>query len=132
MNKNNPNSRDFKPLNMQLREKHVFFHRAYKKWKGREWEWTIDGKENHPLNSEDPEVVAFYKGFAYSRTYQLELIEQLRKMQELDKSMLDIKQSILGLTKTWEAEETVLKEEYEKEREGNIKKDVQQGVSKKA
>jgi len=54
------------------------FSHAYEAWTGYRWDWEIDGKRNDPMDSEDPQVVAFYIGFNFAKRGQ-EPIKNIKK-----------------------------------------------------
>ena len=61
------------------------FSHAYEAWTGERWNWNVNGKRNDPIESGDPEIVAFYMGFNFAKKGQVKTknlkfqIERLKK-----------------------------------------------------
>ena len=71
-----------------------YFNHAFKEWCGLMWEWTVNGESNHPIDSPNIEVVAFYKGFRAAKEGQdavLKMLSDLRRVQkDFDKIKLEL------------------------------------------
>ena len=73
---------------------HTHFSHAFQDWTGSKWDWEIDGKRNDPMDSSDPEIMAFYLGFQYAKRGQVKLkqLENSIKLQE--RNLAELKKSI--------------------------------------
>ncbi len=70
------------------------FSHAYEAWVGEKWQWSVDGVRNCPMESGDPEVVAFYMGFNFAKKGQVKT-KNLKK--EIEKLKSEFKERVKHL-----------------------------------
>ena len=59
------------------------FSHAYEAWTGVRWQWTVDGSHNCPMESGDPEIVAFYMGFNFAKKGQVKTKNLKKEIERL-------------------------------------------------
>jgi len=80
-----------------LHKENKDFCYAYESWRGEKWEWKIGREQNHPMNSGDKEIEAFYQGFMAAKRghkYYLEKIKTIQNIEEQIKLLVkDLKKN---------------------------------------
>ena len=71
-----------------------YFNHAHKDWSGKEWEWTVNGKPNHPMDSSDPQVRAFYQGFRAAKGGQDAVLRMFNRLKTIQKDFDDLKREL--------------------------------------
>lgn len=80
--------------------KYRHFNYAYEFWAGDKWEWTNkDGTPNHPMDSDDATIKAFYTGFTLARKGQKLLIEKTQELERIRVKLNEIERHVNAYSK---------------------------------
>jgi len=82
-----------------MEKRYMHFNYAFEHWTGKKWEWKINGEQNHPMDSEDPTVRAFYTGFILARKGQKFLQDKMKELKNVELKLNQIKRDIAKYSK---------------------------------
>lgn len=80
--------------NKMITKNQKYFNHAFEEWSGKMWEWTINGKPNHPMDSKDKEVIAFYLGFRAAKKGQDAVLGMFRSLKSIQKDFDSLKNEL--------------------------------------
>lgn len=78
-----------------MEKKYRYFTNAFEDWTGNKWVWkNEDGTQNHPMDSGDERIIAFYMGFLMGSKGQMHLREKLGDLKYIESKIKLLKKEI--------------------------------------
>lgn len=75
--------------------KYKYFNKAFEDWTGTKWNWKKeDNTKNHPMDSDDLEIRAFYQGFRYAKKGQGSILNEMSKLKSIEMQLSNFKQDL--------------------------------------